>query len=371
MVAGSIGIWFDFSKNENKKWGVFLIMLVIGGGLFSLSIPEDKTVASLPQDYQLSQKKDSLTIVKSKTIIAQYEQLLASFVTKVGQVDSLDKMVSDNLRMSRQMANSYSNFLTNIEEIYKKDSTLLMSNKALASSQNQHFNNTFDRIDSVASLTESVSSNLILLENQLLLPIDHIDAYLRVNHGLNSKVYNYYKLRNHFTPNSHGSKEGTFRVEHQALNDPKSAEDLLDFQHAYFTLRDSTDQKDLIHEKQGFGNVAYEDIYMISNQTADSLTAQIDYLVRIAPKKEGDPDLYVRSLRNGIGRIKLIITESEKAQFKFSFENVYLRIHSGNKEIGLTIHNLTHNTVKNGAQTFEYLEFRLGNDIFDHALVNQ
>lgn len=370
IAAGCIGIWIDFSKKENKKWGIALMLIIISGGFVSYTVSIDQVRPSPTVQNSNIQKKDSLLLLESRKQIAQYDQILKKYVSQMEQTIDVDQKVRQTLQLSKEVSNSNADMLTNIKSLYAEEKSILASNQKMSKLQSEQLFRSFNQIDSVTENAKALTSNLIVLENQLLLPIDHIDVYLRLNHRLDKKIYDYYKLRNHFSPDTYASLKGNLRIDHQAPNDPKSSEDFLDLEHAYFNITDSSDQVDLIHQDSGFGLVLFDDIYLFSNETEDSIVARIDYQLRITPESTENKEVFVRSLRNGHGHLKIAVNASDRSIFDYTYESVYLRIHSGNKETGLHVGKITHRVDQSDGKTFDLLEFRLGKDIFDHALIN-
>lgn len=372
ITAGSIGIWLDVTKPENKKWGIVLLLVVVLGGMTAVIWPIDHQAPSVQMAVKEKpiiheSSNHSAQLKESQALIKQYEALLFSFNQRISQIDSVDHELRENLNISRNVTASSANVMKSVERWYQRDSMIQQSSDDVFSAQKQNFMNTIQKMDSVTGLVQQVSSNLLLLENQLILPIDHIDFYVRLNHQVDEKVFKYHKLRNHFSPASLHSEKGNFRIE-QKLNESRVSHDFLKIEHAFLNIKDAGGQNNLISEEDVFGSVQFDDIYLFSNEELDSLVARIDYQARITPKLNNNTQLFVRSLTNGNGRIKVWIDEEERAKHPYDFESAYLMIHSGNKEIGLSIKSLTHTVAKEEGKTYDFLDFKLGEEIFDHAI---
>lgn len=372
ILAGSIGLWFDFTKSKNRLWGV-LLMSIIVGGVF-LASQSDKTESTPSQPLEVTNhgpdksSNDSLYLLEVKEELRKYERMLQAELRKINNASNMEAVISDNLQKSNQLASQYSSVLADVKQVLSQDSAILADAKNLSVEQGKWINRSIDKIDSALISAEVMSSNLIFLENQLELPIDHIDLHLRISHRVDEKTYKYYKLRNHFAADAYASKKGSLRVDHISPNSERALSDFIHLRHAFLQVMDSTNNKVLIKEDHGFGNITIDEIYLYSNTEGDSLMARVDYLMRVTPKRNLKLDLFVESLKSGNGKLKIFMDDEVRTRSNYSFNSIYWRIHSGNHELGLMVDSFDHNVEGELSKT-DVLDFKLGNKVFNHRIV--
>ena len=92
IIAAIFGVWFDFSKKENKKWGVILSIIIIASGIVTFIESNRKAVEE--------QDKDKIELERYKSLISnlndqliQINNLDTSITTRLaGQIYTLSKL---------------------------------------------------------------------------------------------------------------------------------------------------------------------------------------------------------------------------------------------------------------------------------------